>query len=56
MPLALIGFSTTAMLAGLALVALAPRAVRTAYVLPAVRTVALVTVATALVLALWSHT
>lgn len=53
--LALIAFGMAAMLAGLAIVTLAPRTVRTAYVLPAMRTVALVTAAAALVHALWSH-
>ena len=53
--LAVIGFGAAAMVAGLALVALAPRTVRTAYVLPAVRTVALITAAVVYIVVLWGH-
>ncbi|MHC3392074.1 hypothetical protein ACLQ2E_21805 [Streptomyces lavendulocolor] len=55
MLLALIIFPTLAILGATALVALAPARMRWAYLLPAVRTVALVTAATAFVHALWSH-
>ncbi|WP_158071109.1 hypothetical protein [Streptomyces sp. CB03234] len=53
MPLTLIGFGTAAMVAGLALVVLAPRTVRAEYAVPAVKTVALVTAAAAAVAALF---
>ena len=56
MTLAVIACATLALLAGIALVALAPRPERHTYVLPAVRTVALVTVAVIYVAAIWSHT
>ncbi|HET6353402.1 hypothetical protein [Streptomyces sp.] len=56
MPLALIIFSMLAILGACALVALAPRPERYTYVLPAVRTIALVTVAVIYVAAIWSHT
>ncbi|HET6356075.1 hypothetical protein [Streptomyces sp.] len=55
MTLGLIIFPVLALLAGCALVALAPARTRTHYVLPAVRTVALVAVAVIYVTAIWSH-
>ena len=55
MLLALIVFSMFAILGACALVALAPRDPG-AYFLPAVRTIALVTVAVIYVAAIWSHT
>ncbi|MEU2111839.1 hypothetical protein [Streptomyces sp. NPDC019507] len=54
--LALILFGMLAILAGAALVALAPPLERLAYVLPAVRTVAVLTAALVYIAALWSHT
>ncbi|MFF8290442.1 hypothetical protein ACF068_14605 [Streptomyces sp. NPDC016309] len=51
--LAVIAFGVVAMLAGLALVALAPPTARHAYVLPTVRTVAFITAATAAVVGLF---
>lgn len=56
MILALIIFSMLALLAGCALVALAPARMRSLFILPAVRTVALVTAAVIYVAAIWSHT
>ena len=56
MLLALIVCSMLALLAGCALIAIAPRRHPGAYFLPAVRTVALVTVAVLYVAAVWSHT
>ncbi|MFI1472055.1 hypothetical protein [Streptomyces wuyuanensis] len=53
--LAVIAFGMLALLAGIALVALAPPLQRGAYVLPAVRTVAVLTAAIAYIAALWSH-
>ncbi|MDI9885331.1 hypothetical protein QMZ92_13235 [Streptomyces sp. HNM0645] len=53
--LVVIGLGMLALLAGAALVALAPPLQRAAYVLPAVRTVAILTAAIAYVAALWSH-
>lgn len=55
MVLAVIAFGMLALLAGIALVALAPPLQRGAYVLPAVRTVAVLTAAIAYIAALWSH-
>lgn len=56
MILGLIIFPMLAILSGCALVALAPARLRSLYVLPAVRTLALVTAATVYVAAIWSHT
>lgn len=53
--LALLIFPMLAILSATALAALAPTRMRSTYLLPAVRTVALVTAAVALVHALWSH-
>ncbi|HEY9369306.1 hypothetical protein [Streptomyces sp.] len=55
MPLALIGYGSLAILAGLALVAIAPAHARLAHVMPAVRTTALLLVAAVYVAALWGH-
>lgn len=55
MLLAMIVFPMLALLAGLALVVLAPAHERYALVLPAVRTVALVTLATIYTVALFHH-
>lgn len=55
MLVALITYPTLAILAGLALVVIAPPAERLSLVLPAVRTVALITVATILVTALFHY-
>ena len=55
MLLALIVCAMFAILSAAALVALAPRRYPSAYFLPAVRTVALVTVAVIYVAAIWSH-
>lgn len=56
MLLAVIIFPMLVILSACALVALAPRRTPGAYFLPAVRTVALVTVAVIYVAAIWSHT
>ncbi|MFF3398262.1 hypothetical protein ACFYW6_07085 [Streptomyces sp. NPDC002659] len=56
MILGLIVFPMFAILGACALVALAPRRTPGAYFLPAVRTLALVTVAVIYVAAIWSHT
>jgi hypothetical protein len=53
--LGLIVFPMLALLGALGLVACAPRHTPGRYLLPAVRTVALVTVAAAYVATLWSH-
>ncbi|NUK22053.1 hypothetical protein [Streptomyces lunaelactis] len=55
MILALIIFPTLTILSACALVALAPRRTPGAWFLPAVRTIALVTVAVIYVAAIWSH-
>lgn len=55
MILGLIVFGMLAILAGCALIALAPRRTPGAHFLPAVRTVAIVTVAVVYVAAIWSH-
>jgi hypothetical protein len=55
MQLALIAWPTVALLALIGLIAVADHRTPSRYVLPAVRTVALVTVAAAYVAALWSH-
>ena len=55
MLLALIVFSMLAILSGCALVVLAPQRARWLLFLPAVRTVAIVTVAVVYVAAIWSH-
>jgi len=54
--LGLIIFPMLALLGACALVAIAPRRAPGLYFLPAVRTVALVTVAVLYVAAIWSHT
>ncbi|WP_228974981.1 hypothetical protein [Streptomyces sp. DH12] len=51
--LAVLAFGTLALTAGAALIALAPATARGTYVLPAIRTTALLTVAAATVAALW---
>lgn len=55
MTLALIVFAMLAVLGACGLVAIAPRRHPGAYFLPAVRTVALITVAVIYVAAIWSH-
>ena len=54
--LALIAAVTLVLLVGLALVTLAPPLQRLTYVLPAVRTVALLTAAAIYIAFVWSHT
>lgn len=55
MTLAMIVFSMLAILSGCALIVLAPQRARWLLFLPAVRTVAIVTVAVIYVAAIWSH-
>ena len=55
MTLALIVFGMLAILGGAGLVAIAPRRTPGAYFLPAVRTIAIVTVAVIYIAAIWSH-
>jgi hypothetical protein len=55
LPLALIIWSTVALLAAIGLHALTPRHIPGQHLLPAIRTITLITTAAAYVAAVWSH-